>query len=245
MSKQDVFPKARPSIHQVILEWFKIQARGRVLDAPAGFGHLSMKLSEMGYEVICGEINPEIFKVENLTCIYTDLNRKIEAESESFDYVCCVDGLEHMTDPYQAVQEFSRVLKKGGMGVFSIPNYSSMEKRIKFLIHGYLTKPAQFDAWQRANQQLFDFHNSPLTITQLHFMFRINHLEIVDIMRNARKAKQKWLSPFVYLLKLLNKFNSEKSKIKHATSMTLDDRVIMGGNNLIFITRKTVGSADN
>src|SRR5262245_29214728 len=93
---QDVIvPKARPSIHQVILDWFHLQTPGKVLDAPAGYGHLSMKLREMGHEVTCGEINPAIFRVQGLPCIYTDLNRKIDAASESFDYVCCVDGLEH------------------------------------------------------------------------------------------------------------------------------------------------------
>ena len=209
-----------------------------MLDAPAGYGHLSMKLKEMGYDVTCGEINPAIFKIPDLKCIYTDLNREIQAESNSFDYVCCVDGLEHMTDPYQAVKEFSRVLKPGGIGVFSIPNYSNVEKRFKFLIHGYLTKPTQFDAYLNANEQLFDFHNSPLTITQLDFIFKINHLQIVDIKRNAKKAKQNLLMPFVYLLKLFNKFNSEKSKKKHKTEVTLDNRVILGGNNLIFIIRK-------
>ncbi len=234
-----IVPKARPSIHRTILEWFATQTPGKVLDAPAGYGHLGMKLQQMGHEVTCGEINPDIFKVPDLRCIYTDLNREIAAAANSFDYVCCVDGLEHMTDPYQAVSEFSRVLKPGGIGVFSIPNYSNLEKRFKFLLHGYLTKPTQYDAYVRADRQLFDFHNSPLTITQLDFIFRINHLEIIDIKRNAKKAKQNLLLPFVWLLQLLNVFNSGKSKKKHATHLTLDKKVLLGGNNLIFITRKS------
>lgn len=139
-------PKARYSIHDTILEWFRSQPKGKVLDAPTGYGHLGLKLNMMGFDVTCGEINPEIFLVKDLKCIYTDLNRKINADNESFDYICCVDGLEHMTDPYQAVKEFSRVLKHGGIGIFSIPNYSNIEKRFKFLIHGYLTKPTQLDA---------------------------------------------------------------------------------------------------
>lgn len=234
----DVSPKARHTIHQTILSWFQHQPRGCVLDAPAGYGHLSLKLKEMGFEVTCGEINPDIFLVNELSCVYTDLNRHIDANDESFDYVCCVDGLEHMTDPYQAVKEFSRVLKRGGIGVFSIPNYSNIEKRFKFLLHGYLTKPTQIAAYEFANKQLFDFHNSPLTITQLDFIFSINQLEIIEIKRNDKKLKQLLLTPVVFLLKILNYFNSSKSKQKHNTKMTLDNRVILGGNNLIFITRK-------
>ena len=67
------------------------QKRGRVLDAPAGFGNLSLHLRDMGFDVECGEIQPELFLVEGLDCIRTDLNRKIEADDDSFDYVCCVD----------------------------------------------------------------------------------------------------------------------------------------------------------
>lgn len=233
-----IVPKSRRSIHETILHWFSQQTIGSVLDAPAGFGHLSLKLKEMGFVVTSGEINPAIFLVNDIDCVYTDLNRTIAAADHSFDYVCCVDGLEHMTDPYQAVQEFSRVLKPNGIGVFSIPNYSNIEKRCKFLLHGYLTKPTQFDAYEKANRQLFDFHNSPLTITQLDFMFKINQLEIIDVLSNDKKRKQYLLAPLVILLKLLNLFNREKSRKKHNTKMTLDNRVIFGGNNLIFITRK-------
>lgn len=234
-----ITPKARPSIHHTILEWFSTQTRGHVLDAPAGYGHLSLKLKDMGYEVSCGEINTDICTIPDMPCVYTDLNRKIDAPTASFDYVCCVDGLEHMTDPYTAVKEFARVLKPGGIGVFSIPNYANIEKRLKFLVHGYLTKPTQYDAYAQANGTLFDFHNSPLTITQLAFMFQINQLDIIDIKRNAWKWKQLLLLPLVYALKGLNRLNSAKSKQKHRTDLTLDNRVILGGNNLIFITRKS------
>jgi SAM-dependent methyltransferase len=235
---QEIIPKARGSIHQTILAWFANQPRGTVLDAPAGFGHLSMRLRDMGYTVTCGEIEPEIFKVPDLQCIYTDLNRRIEAPDNSFDYVCCVDGLEHMTDPYTAVQEFARVLKPGGIGVFSIPNYSNIEKRLKFLYRGYLTKPADLEKYRREGSNLFNFHNSPLTITLLDLMFAINGLRIDTILRNAPKPRQYALLPLVWLLRLAAACSSASSRRKHASDLTLRPEVILGGNNLIFLTRK-------
>ncbi len=105
-TKNDVkiVPKARDTIHKDIIQWFNDKKRGSVLDAPAGFGHLSLRLTEMGFRVTCGEIEPEIFLVKGILCAFTDLNRHIDSPDESYDYVCCVDGLEHMTDPYQAVK---------------------------------------------------------------------------------------------------------------------------------------------
>lgn len=231
-------PKARKSIHDVILNWFDQAPRGTVLDVPAGYGHLSMKLAQMGFSVTAGEIDPAIFQLQSIPCIYTDLNKTIEAPDNSFDYVCCVDGLEHMTDPYQAVKELSRVLKKGGKGVFSIPNYSNIERRLKFLIKGYFTKPLTLERYEREGANLFNFHNSILTITILDFMFRLNRLTLIDILENAKKPKQFLLFPFVAILWLINLFQSKQSKFESRTDITLKPVVILGGNNLVFIVEK-------
>ena len=143
-----------------------------------------------------------------------------------------------MTNPYKAVEEFSRVLKVGGYGIFSIPNYSNIEKRMKFFWNGFLTKPISDERFEMDGRNLFNLHNSPLTITLIEFMFRINKLEIVDIQRNAVKPKQYLLLPLVLLMKLTAKCSSKRSWKKYRYDLTLHNKVIMGGNNLIFITRK-------
>jgi SAM-dependent methyltransferase len=234
---ESIIPKARDTIHYDIIRWFRDKRRGSVLDAPAGFGHLSMRLRDMGFDVTCGEIEPEIFRVKDLSCAYTNLNRHIEAPDNSFDYVCCVDGLEHMTDPYQAVKEFSRVLRRGGYGIFSVPNYANIEKRMKFLWNGYLTRPVDIKRYE-SDGSLFNLHNSPLTITILEFMFYINGLEIVEIRKNALKKKQYFLLPMVVLIRLADLFSSKKHKKKHRTDLTLHPNIILGGNNIICVTRK-------
>ena len=236
---QEVVPKARTVIHKVIIDWLSSRPRGKLLDAPAGYGHLSMKLKELGFEVVCGEIEPEIFKAEGLECIFTDLNKSIKAPDESFDYVCCVDGLEHMTDPYRAVEEFSRVLKPGGVGIFSIPNYSNIEKRLQFFLKGSLTKPKTIDDYNKSGQNLFNFHNSPLTITILDIMFVINKLKIEAILRDKIKLKQYFFLPVVLAMKMASFFSSEQTKRKNRYDITLKNEVIFGGNTLIFILRKS------
>lgn len=235
---EEIVPKARGSIHKVILDWLSKQERGRLFDAPAGYGHMAMHLKDLGYEVVCGEIEPEIFKVEGIECVYTDLNRKIPAPDDSFDYVCCVDGLEHMTDPYRAVSEFTRILKPGGTGIFSIPNYSNIEKRFQFFLKGYLTKPKTVEDYRKAGSNLFNFHNSPLTITILDLIFRINGLTVGDIFRDRKKVKQYFFLPLVFVMKLVASFSSQEAKKRNGYDLTLRNEVILGGNTLIFITKK-------
>ena len=233
-----ITPKGRGSVYKTVIDWFSNNERGKVLDAPTGHGLVSMFLKKMGFEVTCGEIEPEIFQVPGLKCIYVDLNKKIDAENDTFDYVCCSDGLEHMTDPYRAVQEFSRVLKPGGYGIFTIPNYSNIEKRFKFFWFGYLTHPRDLETFKAVGSNLFNFHNSPLTITLLDLMFSINDLEVEKIMRNAVKWRQYLFLPVVWLMRFGAMMASEAAKKKYRFDLTLRDEVILGGNNLVFITRK-------
>jgi SAM-dependent methyltransferase len=235
---KEVVPKARAVIHEVIINWLSTQPKGKLLDAPAGFGHLSMKLKELGFKVTCGEIEPEIFKLKDIECIFTDLNKSIQAPDESFDYVCCVDGLEHMTDPYRAVEEFSRVLKPGGIGIFSIPNYSNIEKRFQYFIRGSLTKPKTIEDYNNCGRNLFNFHNSPLTITLLDLIFSINNLKTEIILRDKIKSKQYFFLPLVLVMKMVASLSSERSRRKNRYDITLKNEVILGGNTLIFIVRK-------
>ncbi len=41
---------------------------------------------------------------------------------ESFDFVICLETIEHMMNPYYALMEMRRVLKRGGRLICSIPN---------------------------------------------------------------------------------------------------------------------------
>jgi 2-polyprenyl-3-methyl-5-hydroxy-6-metoxy-1,4-benzoquinol methylase len=72
--EKTVKPKSRKSIHETIVKWLNDKPKGTILDAPAGYGNLSKSLHEMGFQVTCGEIEPGIFAVDDLQCIYTDLN---------------------------------------------------------------------------------------------------------------------------------------------------------------------------
>ncbi len=233
----EVVSKSRPSIHQYLIRYFVDKKRGSVLDVPAGYGFLSEQLQKLDYQVTAGEIEPEIFKAENVRCIYADLNHKIEAPDNSFDYICCVEGLEHMTDPYAAVSELSRVLKVGGTGVFSIPNYSSMEKRLSFFWRGILSKPRTIEEYRKAGN-LYNFHNSLLTITVLNFIFEINGLKLKDILIDRIKKKQKLLYPLYLLMKFDSMFLSSRKRKKYGTDLTLDKRVILGSNTLILVVEK-------
>lgn len=51
----------------------------------------------------------------------------------SFDAVFCLEVLEHVNSPRKVLQEFRRVLKKGGYGIFLVPSDSFLFRAIWFL----------------------------------------------------------------------------------------------------------------
>ncbi len=236
---EGILPRSRRGVHEFILQWFDNQERGRVLDAPAGYGHLSKALKEKGFDVTAAEIEPGIFAVPSIKCVFADLDERIDSDDHSYDYVCCVDGLEHATNPYRAVEELARVLKPGGHAVFSIPNYASVERRLKFLVKGYFTRPVSSERFTSEGGKLHNFHNSVLTITIVEFMMRINGLEIVEIRKNDTKPRQYLFLPLVLWLWLVNLFKSASRRERDRTDLTLNRDVILGGPNLIIIARKS------
>ena len=70
-------------------------------------------------------------KMGNLDYTTTDLNSpladvkadicNLPFDDNSFDIIFCNHVLEHIPDDTKAMQELFRVLKKGGMGIFQIP----------------------------------------------------------------------------------------------------------------------------
>lgn len=77
-------------------------------------------------------------KQKNLDYTTTDLNSpladvkadicNLPFKDEEFDVILCNHVLEHIPDDTQAMKELYRVMKKGGMGIFQIPQDLSREK---------------------------------------------------------------------------------------------------------------------
>ncbi|MCG7848457.1 MAG: class I SAM-dependent methyltransferase, partial [ANME-2 cluster archaeon] len=104
------------------------EKKGRLLDAPAGEGALCKKLKNKEFDVYACDIDPSQFKLKDIECMKVDLNEPLPLpyQSSSFDYITCVEGLEHIENPWNVIREFSRVLKKGGKLIITTPNVASL-----------------------------------------------------------------------------------------------------------------------
>ena len=129
-------PLAHEAIHQVaegILRTLPPRRGGTnaLLDVPAGEGALAARLLAAGFSVRCCDLYPEIFRLKAVEIKRGDLSGVLPYGDEEFDYITCVEGLEHIENPHQAIREFGRLLRPGGHLIVTIPNISISKNALK------------------------------------------------------------------------------------------------------------------
>lgn len=108
----------------------------RILDAPAGRGALTWRLRDAGYDVAACDIAPDSFEVEGISCEWSDLNDALPYPDASFDAVVSCNGVHRVFALGRCVSEYARVLRPGGSLIVTLPNYTKLGRRLRFLFRG-------------------------------------------------------------------------------------------------------------
>jgi len=241
MRDSNPVPLARDGIHEKVIEYLSDRPKGRILDIPTGFGALAKKLSEMNFTVSCCDVDTSQFLAQPLKVDQGDLNGKIPYGDNEFDYVCFLEAIEHTENPYNAVRELARVLKPGGTLIMSTPNYLNIERRLKFLVTGFFTKPVPQDMFrERFHGQTYAMHLSPIGYTLIRFMLEHAGFHITEMTDDKKKPKQLLLKPLVWLIRLYTLSWSKKKREQYWLSETSGDTILDGGNTLIMIAQKSI-----
>jgi len=168
-----------------------------VLDLPAGNGLFAERLTSHGFRVTCGDINQE-----KAGYVYVNMEQALPFPDESFDFTVCMEGLEHVINPSEFVAELSRVTRKGGHVIITMPNVQNMYSRLVFLFTGEFY---QFDPnfKRHPRGRMVDRgHVSALNYSSLNYLFGECGLEPALIEGN--KFKKKILMPIYVVLGAFN-----------------------------------------
>lgn len=96
----------------------QVPTRAKVLDIGCRDGalrdYLRIEVQYLGIEIVK--------KYESPYVIIRDISEGTEFENDYFDYVFCIEVLEHVRNPYFVLNEIKRILKPGGFLILSVPN---------------------------------------------------------------------------------------------------------------------------
>jgi SAM-dependent methyltransferase len=236
---------AHEAIHEKVEALLAEAPRGRVLDVPAGEGALAVRLRKLGHHVSCCDLYPEIFKLDGVEIRSGNLDARLPYDDGIFDHVVCVEGLEHIENPSNAISEFSRLLNTGGILVVSVPNILNIEERLKWLVNGYTShfKPLSAEALAEIRAEFpgmeeVALHANPIGYSEVRYLLEKCGFEVLSIHRDKEKANSWAFLPLVWLIRLIGRLTPAKKRRARWADDLNSDEVLLGGNTLIFKARK-------
>jgi SAM-dependent methyltransferase len=188
--------------HDAILEVVQDWEPGKLLDVPSSEGALPARLAEMGFDVVCADLDLSRLGCD-LPAVALNLCDPMPFKTASFDYLTFVEGIEHLERPFLCLQELARVVKPGGRMILSTPNVLNLRSRWRFLTAGYHLRFREADPDGVGSKG----HILPLTYREYRYLLRRAGFEVVRFTTDVRKRK---LWPIHATLKLLNRIYARK-----------------------------------
>lgn len=137
-SKDNFDIKNKNDSHSIIAN--AVKPNSTVLDVGCASGNIGRILFDFKNCIVDGlEIDPEAFKIAKKTNAYRNIFEvsivdnnskellKLINSSQKYDYIIFGDVLEHLYNPYDAIVNASKMLKKNGSILISLPNISHID----------------------------------------------------------------------------------------------------------------------
>ena len=226
-----------------IIEVFKSEKKGRILDLGCARGDYSIELKRIGYDVIAADAFGDFQYKDEIEFKICDVTEELPFPDESFDYVLLAEIMEHLKNPYFVMKEINRVLRKSGKIILSTPNILNIKSRIRFLIEGSYEyfRESPLDQIEMFKENLYQIHVFPLRYQELEFLLHDCRFRIDRIFTSL--YENLFLSFFIPLIKfqvfIKNKRSLRKKGLDYSRiNKILLSKEILFGRHLIIEASK-------
>jgi SAM-dependent methyltransferase len=206
--EKKIVPITMPGIHERFYRFLKPVLQEfnhpEILEVGAGHGAFTRKLWKDGYAVSACDLFPEIFYFDKIECRKVDISRELPYPDQSFDIILAVEVMEHIHDHNLFFKECNRILKKGGLLIFSTPNILSLKSRLRFLFTGFYYSFKPLDHHNTDGLQ----HIASLTVDQYNNLAITNGLQPYRLSFDKRQSTSRLLSFLIPFLWVVSKIKS-------------------------------------
>lgn len=235
------YENAARNTHNVVADWLFAQPEIKsVLDVPCGKGAFVDRCIDRGLTVSAADCD-DLCESQGVDFRFANMNDPLPFETNSFDAVVCIDGIEHIERPFDFIEQCGRVIRKDGAVVVSTPNISSLRSRWRWLLTGFHNK---------CKTPLDEINPNPLhhvnmlSFSKLRYMLHRAGFEIETIATNRCKAMNWLYAPLYPMTHFMTKrvFQKEEKdpgqKRRNAEILKqLHSKPILFGETMIIMAR--------
>ena len=192
------------AIHDAILRAVEKAApsglTGDYLDIGSGKGELLTLLANRYPELrsFACDCTDELMQREKQKVVLVDLNQQpLPFADKRFDLVTCSETIEHLEDYWRVLREIFRVLRPGGLAVFTTPNILNLRSRFRFFSTGF------YNLFGPLMPDEKDVYSPRGHITPVSWFYLANALLSIgfdDLDMTVDKYQRKSLLPFAFLI---------------------------------------------
>jgi len=227
--------------HNVVESLLLEENPKETLDIPSGAGAFTKRLLDKSLVVFSADIE-NILMIENEHFIQTDMNKELPFRDEKFDAIVCIDGIEHLENPFFFVRETCRILQSEGTLIISTPNINSIRSRWRWLWTSHHNK---CKSPLNEHKPSYLHHINMMSYQRLRYILNTSGFKIEKVKTNRIKAISWIYAPLVPLAQLVTKFvynkeeKDEKQRISNkAIIADLFKSSLLFGETMIIKARK-------
>lgn len=233
---------AGKNTHRVVTELIQHKLlNGIIVDMPCGAGSMLNQLSDKGFTCIGLDVD-EYLPSDKYKFLKADISKPLPLPDNSADLISCVEGIEHLEDPFTFVRECHRVLKQSSYLILTTPNISSLRSRWRWFLTGHHNKCKYMLDESDPNPL---HHINMLSFPEMRYLLHTNNFRIEQVTTNQIKPIN-WVyilfAPISYLISLLVISTAKRQDINRKISLdTLRQTMklpVLLGESMIILAKK-------